>query len=76
MILARKRFGQHFLHDRGVLDRIVGELAPQPDQALLEIGPGRVLTGLMRKIDRSVTAVNVSTMDSIPAVLSAIMATV
>lgn len=41
MILARKRFGQHFLHDRGVLDRIVAEIAPQPDQALLEIGPGR-----------------------------------
>jgi 16S rRNA (adenine1518-N6/adenine1519-N6)-dimethyltransferase len=41
MILARKRFGQHFLHDRSVLDRIVEALAPQPEQALLEIGPGR-----------------------------------
>ena len=41
MIFARKRFGQHFLHDRSVLDRIVREIAPQPDQALLEIGPGR-----------------------------------
>jgi 16S rRNA (adenine1518-N6/adenine1519-N6)-dimethyltransferase len=38
---ARKRFGQHFLHDRGVLDRIVREIDPQPDDALLEIGPGR-----------------------------------
>jgi 16S rRNA (adenine1518-N6/adenine1519-N6)-dimethyltransferase len=38
---ARKRFGQHFLHDRGVLDRIVREFDPQPDDALLEIGPGR-----------------------------------
>ncbi len=41
MIFARKRFGQHFLHDRSVLDRIVHEVAPKPDQALLEIGPGR-----------------------------------
>jgi 16S rRNA (adenine1518-N6/adenine1519-N6)-dimethyltransferase len=41
LIFARKRFGQHFLHDRGVLDRIAREIAPQPDQALLEIGPGR-----------------------------------
>ena len=40
VIFARKRFGQHFLHDRGVLDRIVREIAPQPEQALLEIGPG------------------------------------
>ena len=41
MIFARKRFGQHFLHDRSVLDRIVREIAPTPSQALLEIGPGR-----------------------------------
>jgi 16S rRNA (adenine1518-N6/adenine1519-N6)-dimethyltransferase len=41
LIFARKRFGQHFLHDRGVLDRIAREIAPQPDQALVEIGPGR-----------------------------------
>jgi 16S rRNA (adenine1518-N6/adenine1519-N6)-dimethyltransferase len=41
VILARKRFGQHFLHDRGVLDRIAQQLAPRPDEALLEIGPGR-----------------------------------
>ena len=40
-IFARKRFGQHFLHDRSVLDRIVRELAPGPDDALVEIGPGR-----------------------------------
>lgn len=41
MVFARKRFGQHFLHDRAVLDHIVREIAPQPHQALLEIGPGR-----------------------------------
>jgi 16S rRNA (adenine1518-N6/adenine1519-N6)-dimethyltransferase len=41
VIFARKRFGQHFLHDRSILDRIVSEVAPQADQALLEIGPGR-----------------------------------
>jgi len=38
---ARKRFGQHFLHDRSVLERIVRELEPQTSDALLEIGPGR-----------------------------------
>jgi 16S rRNA (adenine1518-N6/adenine1519-N6)-dimethyltransferase len=41
LILARRRFGQHFLHDRSVLDRIVREIAPAADQALVEIGPGR-----------------------------------
>ncbi|RUO27912.1 16S rRNA (adenine(1518)-N(6)/adenine(1519)-N(6))-dimethyltransferase [Aliidiomarina sedimenti] len=37
---ARKRFGQNFLHDGGVIDSIVGAIHPQPGQALVEIGPG------------------------------------
>lgn len=37
---ARKRFGQHFLTDGGVIDAIVDAIAPQPGQALVEIGPG------------------------------------
>jgi len=60
VILARKRFGQHFLHDRGVLDRIVGELAPQPDEALLEIGPGRgALTEKLLGRTRTLDAVEI-----------------
>jgi len=38
---ARKRFGQHFLVDRFVIDRIVAAIDPQPGEALVEIGPGR-----------------------------------
>ena len=37
----RKRFGQHFLHHRAILDRIAGALAPGPGDLVLEIGPGR-----------------------------------
>ncbi len=36
----RKRFGQHFLTDTGVLDAIVSAIDPKPGQALIEIGPG------------------------------------
>ena len=43
---ARKRFGQHFLVDRSVIDRIVAAIDPRPGQPLVEIGPGRgALTG-------------------------------
>lgn len=38
---ARKRFGQHFLHDPGVLDRIASAIGPRASDALVEIGPGR-----------------------------------
>ncbi len=36
----RKRFGQHFLHDRAVIARIVAAIDPQPGEHLVEIGPG------------------------------------
>jgi 16S rRNA (adenine1518-N6/adenine1519-N6)-dimethyltransferase len=38
--VPRKRFGQHFLIDRGVIDAIVRLIDPQPGQAMVEIGPG------------------------------------
>lgn len=42
----RKRFGQHFLHDPHVIDRIIHSFAPQPGEHIVEIGPGRgALTG-------------------------------
>jgi len=38
---ARKRFGQNFLHDPGVVSRIVEAIDPRPGQAIVEIGPGQ-----------------------------------
>lgn len=38
---ARKRFGQHFLHDRNIIARIVSAIAPAENDNLLEIGPGQ-----------------------------------
>ena len=37
---TRKRFGQHFLHDPGVLKRIVEAIAPASGDPMVEIGPG------------------------------------
>ena len=36
-------------------------------EAFYEIGPGRVLTGLMRRINRKTRVTNVSTLDSLLA---------
>ena len=38
--IPRKRFGQHFLADAGIIETIVKEIAPQPSDAMVEIGPG------------------------------------
>ncbi|MFV1997789.1 MAG: 16S rRNA (adenine(1518)-N(6)/adenine(1519)-N(6))-dimethyltransferase RsmA [Acidiferrobacterales bacterium] len=62
----RKRFGQHFLHDRGVVAHIVDVFAPGDDEVVVEIGPGpgvltRELAGKVAsltaiEIDRDLTA--------------------
>ncbi len=38
---ARKRFGQNFLHDEGIIEAIVEAISPAKGQHLVEIGPGR-----------------------------------
>ena len=38
--IPRKRFGQHFLADQGIIDGIVRAIDPRAGQAMVEIGPG------------------------------------
>ena len=38
--IPRKRFGQHFLTDRGIIEDIVQAIAPEAGQHMVEIGPG------------------------------------
>lgn len=39
--MARKRFGQHFLHEQGVIQRTLALIHAQADDAIVEIGPGQ-----------------------------------
>jgi 16S rRNA (adenine1518-N6/adenine1519-N6)-dimethyltransferase len=50
----RKRFGQHFLHEKGVLARIVEAISPSPSDVLVEIGPGEgaLTRPLLDKVDK------------------------
>ncbi|MBC7455827.1 MAG: 16S rRNA (adenine(1518)-N(6)/adenine(1519)-N(6))-dimethyltransferase RsmA [Massilia sp.] len=48
--VARKRFGQNFLTDKFVLDAIIEAIGPQPEHAMVEIGPGlAAMTALLLK---------------------------
>ena len=50
---ARKRFGQHFLVDAGVVHAIVEAIAPRAGQLIVKIGPGRaaLTDALLERID-------------------------
>ena len=41
MTRAKKRYGQHFLHDPGTIERIVRAIAPARGDRIVEVGPGR-----------------------------------
>lgn len=51
---ARKRFGQHFLHDPSVVQEILRAIQPVATDCVVEIGPGRgALTGpLLQRVER------------------------
>lgn len=57
---AKKRFGQHFLSDANILNRIVDAAEIAPDEAVMEIGPGLgALTTVLAQRAHRVVAVEV-----------------
>ncbi len=60
MLRARKRFGQNFLTDANIIDRIIGAVNPRSTDQVLEIGPGRgALTDQLVKHDCQLTVVEI-----------------
>jgi len=51
--IPRKRFGQNFLVSRDIIGDIVAAIAPQPDDRMVEIGPGlgALTAPLLEKLD-------------------------
>ena len=58
---ARKRFGQNFLHDQRVIEKIVRSVNPRRDDNLVEIGPG--LAALTSPLIGEVDKLNVVELD-------------
>lgn len=52
--MARKRFGQHFLHDKSIIERILATVNARRDDRVVEIGPGRgaLTEPLLEQVDR------------------------
>lgn len=55
---ARKRFGQNFLVDHRIIDKIISAVNPRPADNLVEIGPGQgALTGPLLESNPCLTAI-------------------
>ncbi|MDQ2703141.1 MAG: 16S rRNA (adenine(1518)-N(6)/adenine(1519)-N(6))-dimethyltransferase RsmA [Pseudomonadota bacterium] len=55
---AKKNLGQNFLHEKGVIDRIVLAIDPRPGDRIVEIGPGQgALTFPLLRRHGEVTAI-------------------
>jgi 16S rRNA (adenine1518-N6/adenine1519-N6)-dimethyltransferase len=53
-VRAKKRLGQHFLHDRSVIRKLVDAIRPQPGDVMVEIGggPGALTAPLVERLER------------------------
>ena len=53
MIKAKKKYGQNFLVDKGVINKIIQAINPNNSEKILEIGPGlgALTTQILNKID-------------------------
>ncbi|MEY4482372.1 MAG: hypothetical protein RIQ84_1534 [Pseudomonadota bacterium] len=58
---ARKRFGQHFLVDSGIIHAIVRAIEPDPEDVVIEIGPG--LGAMTRPLLASLNQMSVVELD-------------
>jgi 16S rRNA (adenine1518-N6/adenine1519-N6)-dimethyltransferase len=62
---AKKGLGQHFLVDRGVLEKIISAAELEPSDTVIEVGPGLgVLTGELVKKAANVIAIEASKLAS------------
>jgi 16S rRNA (adenine1518-N6/adenine1519-N6)-dimethyltransferase len=56
----KKKWGQNFLRNRGAVEKIVAAVEPQPDEIVLEIGPGEgVLTEKLLALPNRVVALEI-----------------
>src|SRR3954469_6211909 len=56
----KKKWGQNFLRNRGAVARIVGAIEAEPDELILEIGPGEgVLTETLVELPNEIEAIEI-----------------
>lgn len=55
-----KRFGQNYLTDNNIVNKIIDEIAPKPEESIIEIGPGRgILTKKIFDLNPNLVSVEI-----------------
>ena len=57
---------------KNIINKISESINPNEDDLIVEIGPGKVLAGLIKKIDSSITVLNVFDSASLDATVEAL----
>ena len=60
-----KSLGQNFITDKHVIERIVEGADPSEKDLVIEIGPGKTLSGFLKKIDRNAVVYSIQTMEDL-----------
>src|SRR5688500_7096690 len=59
-VRPKKKWGQNFLRNRGAVEKIAAAIEPQPDEIVLEIGPGEgVLTEKLVELPNPIVAIEI-----------------
>jgi 16S rRNA (adenine1518-N6/adenine1519-N6)-dimethyltransferase len=59
-VLPLKRFGQNYLQDQNIINKIISEINPKENELILEIGPGRgALTKKLLESKANLTAIEI-----------------
>ena len=62
---VRRRFGQNYLIDKSVIFQIVEKINPSKEDNFIEIGPGKVLSGLIKRINKEVILSSINSEEDI-----------
>mgnify|MGYP004687060989 CR=1 FL=1 len=71
-LYPKKKYGQNFLIDPRIVEKIVCSSSVDKECAVIEVGPGKVLSGFVRKIDRSIQLYQIEDMESLKQTVKAL----
>ena len=67
MIIAKKSLGQNFLIDKNTVNKIINSI-DITQKNIIEIGPGKILSGLIKRINKEFNIMNFNKISDIETI--------